>query len=59
MTKRALEAELADPDDPERSFEKQFEKEILSKRSNTELEASQLHHFKEVKEQIRENVAIK
>ena len=50
---------MADPDDAERNSEKQFEKEILSKRRNTELKTSQLHHFKEAKEQIRKIVAIK
>ncbi|XP_040847490.1 structural maintenance of chromosomes protein 1B isoform X2 [Ochotona curzoniae] len=55
---RALEAQLADLDGAWRSFEKQIEEEILRKGRDIELEASQLEHYKELKEQVRKKVAI-
>ncbi|XP_039319088.2 structural maintenance of chromosomes protein 1B isoform X2 [Saimiri boliviensis] len=55
---KALETELVDLDGAWRSFEKQIEKEILRKERDIELEASQLDHYKELKEQVRKKVAI-
>uniref|UniRef100_A0A096NKP3 Structural maintenance of chromosomes protein n=1 Tax=Papio anubis TaxID=9555 RepID=A0A096NKP3_PAPAN len=54
---KALETELADLDGAWRSFEKQIEEEILRKGRDIELEASQLDHYKELKEQVRKKVA--
>ncbi|KAK2506130.1 hypothetical protein MC885_003356, partial [Smutsia gigantea] len=48
---KALEAELVDLDGAWRSFEKQIKEEILHKRPDIELEAGQLDHYKELKEQ--------
>ncbi|XP_023113370.1 structural maintenance of chromosomes protein 1B isoform X1 [Felis catus] len=55
---KALETELVDLDGAWRSFEKQVEEEILYKRRDIELEASQLDRYKELKEQVRKKVAI-
>ncbi|KAK2501625.1 hypothetical protein MC885_012770 [Smutsia gigantea] len=55
---KALETELVDLDGAWRSFEKQIKEEILPKRPDIELEASQLDHYKELKEQVRRKVAI-
>uniref|UniRef100_F6RQW6 Structural maintenance of chromosomes 1B n=1 Tax=Callithrix jacchus TaxID=9483 RepID=F6RQW6_CALJA len=55
---KALETELVDLDGAWRSFEKQIEEEILHKGRDIELEASQLDHYKELKEQVRKKVAI-
>ncbi|XP_021543484.1 structural maintenance of chromosomes protein 1B isoform X2 [Neomonachus schauinslandi] len=55
---KALETELVDLDGAWRSFEKQVEEEILYKGRDIELEASQLEHYKELKEQVRKKVAI-
>ncbi|XP_039090433.1 structural maintenance of chromosomes protein 1B [Hyaena hyaena] len=55
---KALETELGDLDGAWRSFEKQVEEEILLKGRDIELEASQLDHYKELKEQVRKKVAI-
>ncbi|XP_515195.3 structural maintenance of chromosomes protein 1B isoform X1 [Pan troglodytes] len=54
---KALETELADLDAAWRSFEKQIEEEILHKKRDIELEASQLDRYKELKEQVRKKVA--
>uniref|UniRef100_A0A8C6RF75 Structural maintenance of chromosomes protein n=1 Tax=Nannospalax galili TaxID=1026970 RepID=A0A8C6RF75_NANGA len=55
---RALETELGDLNSAWRSFEKQIEEEVLLKGRHIELEASQLDHYKELKEQVRRKVAI-
>ncbi|KAK2495042.1 hypothetical protein MC885_005428, partial [Smutsia gigantea] len=55
---KALETELADLDGAWRSFKKQIKEEILHKGPDIELEASQLDHYKELKEQVRKKVAI-
>ncbi|KAM9229322.1 structural maintenance of chromosomes protein 1B [Dugong dugon] len=55
---RALEMELSDLDGAWKSFEKQVEEEILHKGRDIELEASQLDHYKELKEKVRKEVAI-
>ncbi|XP_032272314.1 structural maintenance of chromosomes protein 1B isoform X1 [Phoca vitulina] len=55
---KALETELVDLDGAWRSFEKQVEEELLYKGRDIELEASQLEHYKELKEQVRKKVAI-
>ncbi|XP_059043239.1 structural maintenance of chromosomes protein 1B isoform X2 [Mustela lutreola] len=55
---KALETELIDLDGAWRSFEKQVEEEILQKGRDIELEASQLDHYRELKEQVRKKVAI-
>ncbi|XP_004453476.2 structural maintenance of chromosomes protein 1B [Dasypus novemcinctus] len=55
---RTLEMELVDLDGAWKSFEKQVEEEILHKGRDIELEASQLDHYKELKEQVRKKVAI-
>nr|XP_055110095.1 structural maintenance of chromosomes protein 1B isoform X4 [Symphalangus syndactylus] len=54
---KALETELADLDAAWRSFEKQIEEEMLHKKRDIELEASQLDRYKELKEQVRKKVA--
>ncbi|XP_060044743.1 structural maintenance of chromosomes protein 1B [Erinaceus europaeus] len=55
---KALETELADLDGAWRSFEKQTEEELLYKGKDIELEASQMEHYKELKEQVRKKVAL-
>ncbi|XP_010632638.1 structural maintenance of chromosomes protein 1B [Fukomys damarensis] len=55
---KALQSELVDLDSAWKSFEKQIEEEILRKGRDIELEASQLDHYKELKEQVRKKVAI-
>ncbi|KAM6214656.1 structural maintenance of chromosomes protein 1B isoform 2-T2 [Rhynchocyon petersi] len=55
---RALEVELVDLDAAWKSFEKQVEEEILHKGRDIELEASQLDHYKELKDKVRKEVAI-
>ncbi|KAM6151558.1 structural maintenance of chromosomes protein 1B-like [Rhynchocyon petersi] len=54
---RALEVEFGDLDAAWKHFEKQVEEEILHKGREIELEATQLDHYKELKERVRKKVA--
>ncbi|XP_048195783.1 structural maintenance of chromosomes protein 1B [Perognathus longimembris pacificus] len=55
---RILEKELVDLDNTWKFFEKQIEEKFLHKGEDIELEASQLDHYRELKEQVRKKVAI-
>ncbi|XP_044851215.1 structural maintenance of chromosomes protein 1B isoform X2 [Mauremys mutica] len=54
---KELDTELTDVERSWRAFEKKVEEEILQRRADVELEASQLDRYKELKELARKKVA--